>query len=376
MAIPPHIHIALQKRHEAGNLRKLPSQEPLVDFCSNDYLGLAQNAELAKLIHEKVTETNFSHLNGATGSRLISGNDPIFEETETFLSKIFKTEACLIFNSGYVANMGVLSSVPQKGDTILYDELSHACIKDGIRLSFADRFPFKHNNVNDLENKLKKAVGTKYIVVESIYSMDGDAAPLKEICQLAEQYEAYVIVDEAHSTGIFGENGSGLVCSLGLDDKVFIRIHTFGKAMGVHGACVAAQREVIDFLVNFSRPFIYTTAMPLHAVVSIKCAFEYLKTHAYLQEILSNKIELFLEKSKQTELHQHLIPSQSAIQAFVVKGNEKAKFLSEKAKNAGFYIKPILSPTVKEGSERLRICLHSYNSENEIDNVLKQLTFM
>src|SRR5688572_2333994 len=195
----------LEKRRDENTLRKLSSLSGLKDFTSNDYLGLARSEELFRLIQNKV-ET-LPHKNGATGSRLLAGNNPYTEEVEQKLATLFKGESALIFNSGYAANQAVLSSIPQKGDTILYDELAHACIRDGARLSLASRFPFLHNDLNDLEEKLKRAQGNIFIAVESIYSMDGDQCPLKELIALAEKYNAIIILDEAHSTGIIGKNG-------------------------------------------------------------------------------------------------------------------------------------------------------------------------
>jgi 8-amino-7-oxononanoate synthase len=364
----------LEQRREAVNLRSLTIPKGLIDFCSNDYLGLASNYDLNHLIEKEYKTISTNKPKGATGSRLISGNSQYYEDLEKYLADLFKSETTLLFNSGYAANMGVLSSIPQKGDTILYDELSHACIKDGARLSFADRFSFKHNDMADLEKRMQKAAGDIFVVVEAIYSMDGDAAPLKELVMLCYKYSAYLIVDEAHSTGIFGENGSGLVCQLGLQEKVFIRIHTFGKAIGTHGACVAASQIVRDFLINFSRQFIYTTALPLHNLVSIKCAFEYLTKHADLPSDLQQKIDLF--KSKTINYQLSTINSNSAIQAILIPRNAKVKALAQKIQTAGFDVRPILSPTVKIGEERLRICLHTTNSKEELEGLsglLKQI---
>ncbi|MFN0049420.1 MAG: aminotransferase class I/II-fold pyridoxal phosphate-dependent enzyme [Cytophagales bacterium] len=371
--IPQYISKALKKRIEAGNLRLLPKENSLIDFSSNDYLGLAQNKVLSQLIEKAYHSLSQIHFNGSTGSRLISGNSTYIESVEVFLASIFKAESALIFNSGYLANVGVLSSIPQKGDTVLYDELSHACIKDGVRLSFATRFAFKHNDLNDLERKLQTAQGEKYVVVESIYSMDGDAAPIFDLVNICEKYDAYLIVDEAHSTGIVGEQGSGLICKLGLEDRVFIRIHTFGKAIGAHGACVAASKLVKEFLVNFSRSFIYTTAMPLHEVATIKCAFEYLGLHQELQQQLASNISFFKSEIRKSDLEYKIIGSESAIQALLFSGNSEVKNMAQVLQNAGFDVKPILSPTVKAGQERLRICLHAYDKQKEIKELVEKI---
>lgn len=366
--VPEKITQLLHKRLLGGNLRVLSNSDKLIDFCSNDYLGLASNVELSKIIEKEYKQSNILFKNGATGSRLLSGNSPYFDQVEKYLAQVFKTESCLIFNSGYAANVGVLSSIPQKDDTILYDELCHACIKDGIRLSFANRYSFKHNDCEALEKKIKLAQGTIYIVVESIYSMDGDSAPLIEIVNLCEKYCCYLIVDEAHSTGVYGSSGAGLVCELGIENKVFVRIHTFGKAIGSHGGCVVASKDIISFLVNFARTFIYTTAMPLHNLISIKCGFEYISNNPALQLQLSQNITSFNTSIAQTNII--CSPTNSAIKVILLSGNEAVKVKANQIKNALFDVKPILSPTVKAGEERLRICLHATNTEKEISDLV------
>lgn len=367
---PAIVHKRLQDRKKEDSLRKLTAASGLIDFSSNDYLGLAQSEELFELIKDKIQ--SLPHKNGSTGSRLLSGNDQYTQEVENYLAGIFKSEAALIFNSGYTANQGVLSSIPQKGDTIIYDELAHACIRDGARLSLASRYSFLHNDLNDLESKLKRAIGNIFIAVESIYSMDGDQCPLAELVDLADRYNATLILDEAHSTGVFGERGAGLAVSLGLQNKIPIRIYTFGKAMGIHGACVAGSKELIEYLVNFARPFIYTTALSPHSITSIECAFKFLDNHPDLQKQLKNKIELFT--SACDKLNVQRLNSDSQIQGFVVNTNEKAKKAFEFLRIQGFDVRPILSPTVAKGSERLRICLHTYNSDDEIIQLTNHLS--
>ena len=270
-----HLQQKLVERSQAGTKRELKTNDRLVDFVSNDYLGLARSVEL----FEKIKAYDYSKIvnkNGSSGSRLLSGNSSAYEQLEKKLAEIFNAEAALLFNSGYNANLALVCSLPQKGDTILYDSLSHVCLKEGAWLSRADSLAFEHNDLNDLERKLQTSSGTKYIVIESVYSMNGDIAPLEEITRLAKKYEAKLIVDEAHSTGVFGENGSGLVCELGMEKDFEARIYTFGKGMGVHGACVCGSQLLIDYLINFGRPFVYTTALPIHSIFSIDATFDYL----------------------------------------------------------------------------------------------------
>jgi 8-amino-7-oxononanoate synthase len=360
----------LQKKIDNNSYRQLKTARELIDFSSNDYLGLANSKELFDKIHSEIKKIKPPY-NGATGSRLLSGNSELAEVIESKLAKIFRSQKTLLFNSGYTANLAVLSSLPQRGDTIIYDELAHACIKDGARLSLASRFSFKHNDLTDLEEKIKRAKGNIFIAVESIYSMDGDESPLEELIMLAEKYNATIILDEAHSTGSYGENGSGLAVQKKLENKIAVRVYTFGKSMGVHGACVAGSETLISYLINFARPFIYTTAMAPHGLIAIECAFNFLYQNIERQKTLQSKIGLFLDSIKKIDLKR--VESCSAIQNVIITGNVEVKKLASYLQENKFDCRPILSPTVKEGTERIRICLHSFNSDEEIHSLTSAL---
>ncbi len=370
------IHKLQQKlldRAEHNSLRKLTLNRGMIDFFSNDYLGLARSEELSADILKEF-ETQKGNVNGSTGSRLLSGNTAYTMKVEEELAAVFRAEKILLMNSGYNANLAVLSSIPQKGDTVIYDELVHASIKDGYRLGFASRFPFRHNDLGDLEAKLQKGKGDVFVVVESVYSMDGDAAPLLEMVNLCEQYGANLIVDEAHTTGIMGEHGSGMACALGIEQRIFARIYTFGKGMGIHGACVAGSRILIDYLVNYARSFIYTTALPVHSVAAVKCAFRYLQKHPGLAQELTDKIHFFKSGLPQEMISTgRYIPSNSPIQVLMTPGNLEVKKCAEALQAGKLDVRPILSPTVKEGEERLRICLHVYNTQEELELLMKSL---
>ncbi|WP_025143495.1 aminotransferase class I/II-fold pyridoxal phosphate-dependent enzyme [Pedobacter jeongneungensis] len=358
----------LQERKENLSIRNLSTSIPPVDFCSNDYLGFARSAGLKKLIEDHIAKIPH-YLNGAGGSRLLSGNTAYTEETEQFIADFHLAESGLIFNSGYDANIGLLSSVPQRGDTIITDELIHASIIDGCRLNHATRYKFLHNNIKDLETKLHLAKGNIFVVIESVYSMDGDIAPLIEIANLCEQYQASLIVDEAHATGIFGDKGQGLVNQLNLREKVFARIITFGKAMGVHGAIILGSKSLRHYLINFARSFIYTTASPIHNIVAIKSAYQFLINIDH--QLIHQKIALFRKTIKEQNIH--ALDSKSAIQGVIFSSNETTKQVATTLQSKGFDVRAILSPTVALGKERLRICLHTFNTDDEIISLVKHL---
>ncbi|MBB5436429.1 8-amino-7-oxononanoate synthase [Pedobacter sp. AK017] len=359
----------LQQRTDKGILRKLPANTFACDFSSNDYLGFAGSAELKTKAQNLLVQIP-AYKNGATGSRLLSGNHIFTEETEQYIAGFHEAAAGLIFNSGYDANVGLLSALAQRGDTVICDELVHASLIDGARLSYANRYSFKHNDLHDLETKLKAAKGSIYVVIESVYSMDGDMPPLQEISTLCQQYQASLIVDEAHATGIFGRQGAGLVQAMGLQNKVFARIVTFGKAMGCHGAIVLGSHNLREYLINFARPFIYTTAAPLHTIATIKAAYQLLQETNYPQ-LISDKIAHYLYLIGQTSLP--VTQSRSAVHTILYQNSSEAKTAAAALQYKGLDVKAILSPTVAEGRERLRICLHLFNTNEEIETLVNEL---
>jgi 8-amino-7-oxononanoate synthase len=379
MSIQERIEEQLHKRKEQGNLRYLKPEVQGADFFSNDYLGLAQSLELAAIVAARYAALERPRM-GATGSRLLSGNSTLAMQLERKLAHKFDAQAALLFNSGYVANMALIAALAQKGDLILYDELIHASLREGYRLSFADRKAFLHNNLADLEQKLKSAQqthagGCLFVITESVYSMDGDNAVLADIVALCNRYGAYPLIDEAHSTGIFGHNGSGLACEMGLHHHFTARVYTFGKAIGAHGACIVGKQWLIDYLVNFARPFIYSTAMPDHTLVSIEAAFDYIEQHPELNVQLKQVISYYHRTVEDLQLPDdvQLICNQSPIQALVVPGNERCKALADALIRQKCIVLPILAPTVPAGSERLRICLHAFNTVEEINHLVAQI---
>jgi 8-amino-7-oxononanoate synthase len=380
----------LQERIDQKAFRQLRLPDGKTDFCSNDYLGIVRNSLIEKVSgHYRPGASQFGSPphHGSTGSRLLAGNYPLIEETERSLAAFHNAPAGLILNSGYDANLGLLSCVPQRGDTVLYDYLSHASIRDGIRLSFARSYSFGHNDLNDLEKKLlaaegaiaeREAVasdgtdatkGTVFVVTESVFSMDGDQAPLTELAALCNRYGARLIVDEAHATGVIGAKGEGLVQELGLQDACFARIHTFGKAVGCHGAIILGSDTLRDYLINFCRAFIYTTALPETSIEAIRAAYAIFPGMDKERDRLRQLIARF----RQAPMVFERLNSQTPIQVVIVPGNEAVKELARQLQDKGLDVRPILYPTVPKGSERLRIVLHAFNTEVQTDTLIRML---
>ena len=383
MNFPKNLSSKLQIRKQDNAFRMLQSRNNLIDFSSNDYLGFAGSEIIFNKTHQLLLDKNIK-INGATGSRLISGNHTLYQETESFIAEFHLAESALIFNSGYDANIGFFSAVPQRNDVILYDELCHASIRDGILMSNAKSYKFNHNDFEDLKLKIKnldpsnseqakqlKIKNTEiYIVTESVFSMDGDTTNFEELIQLSEKYNCHLIVDEAHALGVFGEKGEGLIQSLGLQNKIFARIMTFGKGLGCHGAAILGSKDLKDYLINFARSFIYTTGLSPHSVATILTAYHQLETEKETIQKLRENIIHFNQQKNLLGIKPLFVRSKSAIQSAIIPGNEKVKSIANQLHEKGFNVKAILSPTVPEGQERLRICLHSYNSVKEISDVV------
>lgn len=343
----------LQKRIREGNHRFLQNKDKLIDFQSNDYLGFS-----------KIPTVSSSKQYGSTGSRLISGSSTEALQTEHYLAETFQAEASLVFNSGYDANLGLFSSFLQKGDIILYDEHIHASIRDGIRLSYASAYSFKHNSIPHLKERLQKFKGANiYIAIESYYSMHGDRSPLEQILAIAKINNAKVIVDEAHAGGIMGGGGLGLALRHHDHTALLARVVTFGKGFGAHGAAVLSSKQLIDFLINFSHAFIYTTALPP-------------ESYERMQQMVQSSLEA-------DKLREQLIAniatwcryfegSHGPIQLIRGEGKRLAQ-LAEQAQKEGFAIKAVRYPTVKKEDECLRICLHATHKQEEVERLARWL---
>ena len=344
----------LEKILKSGSLRSLKQRENLIDLASNDYLGLSRDPEFQQAIIAKWEEYGRSFQNkvGATGSRLLTGNHRHFEELEEKIARFHGFESATLFNCGYMANLALLSSL---FDTVIADREVHASIHDGMKLSKAENFYFRHNDLSHLEWRLKNKKPC-FIVVESLYSMSGKTAPLKELVLLSEKYGAKLIVDEAHAIGTLGPDGKGLATK---HDGVFACMCAFGKALGVHGAVILGSRRLKRMLLNAARPLIYTTALPLPLLAAIACSYERFPGMQRQREQLASLC-------KQFKFSSH-------IQPIAAPGNSQAKLLSHYLMHHGIDVRPILSPTVPKGKEQLRMTLHSFNTSAEVQHCLKKM---
>ena len=348
---------SLDKRKEEGTLRHLKLQSDGIDFYSNDYLGFAKNRELQHWLLQKVMD-HPQLLSGSTGSRLISGNSDVATSVENDIAQKHQFESALLFPSGYNANLALFSTLPNRHDTVIVDEQIHRSVHDGCQLSNAKKLKFKHNDTENLEDVLKRQQGHCYIAVESLYSMEGDFAPLGEIASIADHYKASLIVDEAHAFGVFGY---GLMEKYQLQNHVSAAVITYGKALGAHGASILCSEAVKSYLVNYASPFIYTTSAQDFQWMGIKTGYEFLDQNPEQAKKLQDNIRIFRSQNLDSPSAET-----SPVQAILIPDNQTLKTLQNTLSEEGFLTYAIYSPTVKKGSERLRICLHSFNTEEEI----------
>jgi 8-amino-7-oxononanoate synthase len=360
----------LEQRKNDGLLRKLKiNDHKLIDLCSNDYLGLSSSVEFKEHLLYELTKFN-KISSGSGGSRLLSGNYEQIENLEKRIADKFNSESALLFPSGYQANMGLLSCIADRNDFILYDELCHASIKEGIRMSFAKKIAFKHNDIEDLKKKMSKCKGTIFVISESVFSMDGDIANIDNLVKLCKENNCNLIIDEAHAVGVIGEKGEGLVASKKYSKDVFARTITFGKAYACQGAAILCNTITKDYLINFSRPFIYTTAPSPIITKMIEVAIDYIETHPILLTTLNQNIEFWKSECKKYP-KLNLKTNKTPIQKIIISGNENVKKISKIFSENGFLVMPVLYPTVAKGQERLRIVIHSKNNKKEFENFLE-----
>ncbi|CAM9948567.1 unnamed protein product, partial [Phaeothamnion confervicola] len=388
---------ALARRRKAGSLRELPCNEDsgqgsasafdstearrhFEDFSSNDYLGLARCPKLLEAATAEARcwqDADGRRLIGSTGSRLISGDSAQAREFEAFLRGFHNRDAALLFASGYDANVGLLSSVPRPGDAVFLDELVHNSVVMGSRLGRqAKVFCFRHNDHG--------RVGSALIAVESIYSMDGDAAPLAALLTAAATAGAAVVVDEAHATGVLGAGGRGLLSALGLErhPALLASVHTFGKALGAHGAAVLGSATLRTYLCNYAWPLVYSTAPPPHALAAARCAYRRAagadgeKRRRRVLALSRLNVRAPAEAAgfglaavTAPPLPPHALVhggGDSPIVAVLLPGNARVVHVAAALRGHGLDVRPIRAPTVPAGTERLRVCLHAHNSRRAV----------
>ncbi|MCX4026379.1 8-amino-7-oxononanoate synthase [Endozoicomonas sp. SM1973] len=343
--------------------------EKLLNFCSNDYLGLANHPKVVAALQQAAEKYGV----GSGASHLVNGHSTLHHQLEEALAEFTGRQRALLFSTGYMANVGVISALVEKGDLVLQDKLNHASLIDGGLLSGARFTRYLHNDVASLTKKLQQhQAGQQLIVTDGVFSMDGDIAPLTEIAALAKQHNAWLMVDDAHGIGCLGPNGEGAVAEAGLStDDVPILVGTFGKALGTAGAFVAGDEVLIESLIQFARPYIYTTAMPPAIAAATLASLKLVQTESWRREKLQQNISQF--RSGASQLGLQLMESTTAIQPIVVGDAEAALKLSQQLKSQGVMVTAIRPPTVPAGTARLRITLSASHSEQQVNQLLESL---
>ncbi|EPE04435.1 8-amino-7-oxononanoate synthase [Ophiostoma piceae UAMH 11346] len=386
-ALSTAMRASLASRARKSSLRALTVSPPTsVDFSSNDFLSLSTSIALHTSFLSNL-RTAPARL-GSGGSRLLDGNSAYAITLEADIAAFHGAETGCLFNAGFDANAGFFACVPQPDDVLVYDEAIHASVHEGMRLSRAGvRASFAHNNVGDLERvlgwvlagdeRVKRGEKSVFVAVESLYSMDGDLAPLKEIVEVVERVlpagNGKVVVDEAHSTGVYGERGRGVVCSLGLESRVFARLHTFGKALACNGAIMLCSPLTREYLINYARPLIYTTFMSYPSLVAIRTVYELMilgKTVApvtHLWELVTHLHTILLALSLPPTHPVLRIPQQCPQSPIFFLMTPQPRSLARECQEAGFVVRAIVAPTVPVGAERVRVCLHAGNSFEEVE---------
>ncbi len=373
------LEIELKEIYDAKLNRRLrsistaPGRTTIVDgnqflnFASNNYLSLAHSESVIHRIHATLTEKGY----GATGSRLLGGNYTEHEGLEKKIADFKQCEASLLFNSGYNANVGILTTFANSGVHVFSDKLNHASIVDGIQLSGAPMHRYNHCDMHHLEALLKKYSGQKIIITDALFSMDGTIAPLETICELAERYEAMVIVDEAHSDGIYGTDGRGLVDELHLTAKVDLVMGTFGKAYGCFGAAVTGKKILIEYMIQKCRSFTYTTALPPFMISAISAAMDLAQSEPWRRERLREKsAEL---RTTLQERGFNIADSVSQIIPIILGDNHTAVSTSQELEENGIWVPAIREPTVPRGTARLRININADHTDHDIEQLISAL---
>ncbi len=343
--------------------------QTLANFCSNDYLGLAN--------HPKVVETFIKAAQqygvGSGASHLVCGHTTEHHLLEEEFAELTGRDQAILFSTGYMANLGILTALLEKQDAVFEDKLNHASLLDGGLLSGACFQRYLHNDMDNLHKKLEKTEARrKLICVDGVFSMDGDIAPLSKLATIAKTHDAILMVDDAHGFGVLGKNGLGCCDEYGLtQNDVPILMCTLGKAIGTFGALVAGSNTLIETLVQFSRPYIYTTSMPPAVAAAARMSLKLVKEEAWRREKLQSLIQLFRKEAQQIGLP--IMPSRTAIQPLLIGDESLAMQWQEQLREAGFWISAIRTPTVAKGAARLRITLSANHSESDVLKLLEAL---
>lgn len=327
----------------------------LLNLSSNNYLNFADNKEITK---EFLDFSGDKYSFGSASARLLTGTLPVYKDLEDLLSKLYNKESTLLYNSGYHANVGISSALCQKGDVVFSDKLNHASIIDGMKLSDGKFFRYPHNDMEALERLLKRERANyknALIITESVFSMDGDIADLKKIVELKKKYNCIMIIDEAHAFGVFGGKCLGVADELGIIDEIDLIVGTFGKAIGSMGAFVTGSKVMIDFLINKSRSFIFSTALPPINIAFTKWIIENKLT-------INNRQKKMLSIAQKMGSHSHIIP-------VVIGGNKETVDLCDVLFHNGYFTLPIRPPTVPVGTSRIRLSLTADIEEDELKNL-------
>ena len=351
-----------------GLLRR-PRPPAGIDLSSNDYLGLSRHPRLVKRLAAAVGQEGC----GSTGSRLLRGHRAAFAAVECRFAAFKRTERSLYFSSGYLANLAVLGTLPEAGDIVYSDARNHASIIDGLRLSRARRVVFPHNDVDSLAELLSErdAPGHRFVVVESLFSMDGDFAPLGDYASLCRRTGAVLVVDEAHAIGVYGSDGSGLIHAAGLDEDILLSVNTAGKALGVAGAFVAGPAWAIDFLEQRARPFVFSTAAPPALAAALDTALDIVADEPCRRDRLHARVQTL--RAGLTGVGVELARDASQIIPVIVGDNATAVALADALQERGFDVRAIRPPSVPEGTARLRISVNALLSEDTIERFVRAL---
>ncbi len=345
-------------------VKALIDGKEVILFCSNDYLGISRSERFKKVVLEVLEKWGA----GAPSSRSIAGSFLIHQELEEELSKLKGTERALLFSTGYMANLGILTTLVGEGDLILSDQFNHASIIDGARLSRAEVWVYKHRDMNHLEDLLKRSNHRrKLIVSDSVFSMEGDIAPLRELKGLSDRYGAILVIDDAHGTGVLGKEGRGIAEHFDLLGQIDVQMGTLGKALGIMGAFVAGENVLVEYLLNRARTFMYTTSLPPVVVRMVKEALKVLKEEPWRREKLWKNTHLFREGVKRLGFK---VLGETPIVPIVIGDDELTMKLSAALFEMGIYVQGIRPPTVPPGTSRLRFSISALHTESDIERAL------